>query len=41
LPDDVVDKLEKKMVKKYGSISAGNLRRVCLDAIKEYAAKQT
>ena len=39
LPDDVVDKLEKKMTKKYGSVSAGNLRRTCLDAIKEYAEK--
>jgi hypothetical protein len=40
LPDDIVEKLERKMTKKYGSVSAGNLRRACLDAIKEYAEKQ-
>nr|MDO8133143.1 hypothetical protein [Candidatus Njordarchaeum guaymaensis] len=39
LPDDIVEKLEKKMAKKYGSVSAGNLRRICLDAVKEYAEK--
>jgi hypothetical protein len=39
LPDEVVDKLEEKMTEKYGSISAGNLRRICLDAIKEFTEK--
>ena len=39
LPDEVVKKLEEKMTEKYGSISAGNLRRICIDAIKEFTEK--
>jgi hypothetical protein len=39
IPDEIVEKLEEKMTEKYGSVSAGNLRRICLDAIKEFAEK--
>jgi hypothetical protein len=39
IPDEIAEKLEEKMTDKYGSVSAGNLRRICLDAIKEFAEK--
>jgi len=39
IPKEWSEKLERKMVEKYGSVSAANLRRLCMEALREYLEK--